>query len=173
MDEDRLAALLRPEWQSRARCHGYTDIFPFDYSNIGNVTKGLDAIWMVRETFCNVCPVARECYEFGKQTGSQGMWGGAYMVGGRTYTDPVESTGAKPFEGTNNVRQRTLRMSWAPDTAAGRARALIEAGWVDRHEIAREAGCSYSRVYEVIAALRNEGFDFEAARKRAQALQTA
>lgn len=64
------------EWQDLAACKEYpVNLFFDEYEKSSVVAENVDQI-------CLNCPVAKECYNRGVETGSAGVWGGFYLVNG-------------------------------------------------------------------------------------------
>lgn len=64
------------EWTMLAACLNYDLSFFFDeYEKDAYVAQGIDEL-------CLSCPVAKECFEFGKRTKSTGVFGGFYLENG-------------------------------------------------------------------------------------------
>ena len=60
-------------WRDLAACRGMPlEWFFDDYESDKQVAKQVDEI-------CQTCPVQKVCYEYGRNTGSQGVWGGIYL----------------------------------------------------------------------------------------------
>ncbi len=65
------------EWHNLAACKGYTlnDFFD-EYEKGGPTAKAVDSL-------CMSCPVQKECYIKGVESGSSGVWGGLYLSNGQ------------------------------------------------------------------------------------------
>lgn len=68
------------DWRDLASCNGigpdFTSIFFEDYETDQVVARETDV-------FCLSCPVAKQCFRYGRETKSDGVWGGAYLENGR------------------------------------------------------------------------------------------
>jgi|SRR5215217_251894 hypothetical protein len=64
-------------WHDVAACKGYTlnDFFD-EYEKGGATARAVDEL-------CISCPVQKECYEKGVESGSSGVWGGLYLSNGQ------------------------------------------------------------------------------------------
>jgi hypothetical protein len=65
-------------WDQLATCKDWdTNDFFDNYENDKVIAHNVDQM-------CLSCPVADQCFEFGKQTKSYGVFGGVYLENGRT-----------------------------------------------------------------------------------------
>lgn len=68
------------DWRDLASCNGIdsdsTGIFFEEYETDPVVARETDV-------FCLSCPVARQCFQYGKETKSEGVWGGVYLENGK------------------------------------------------------------------------------------------
>lgn len=62
-------------WQDEAACAG-TNLYAFTPPSQKDYTK--NQAW---RPFCDGCPVAKQCLQFGRESDSQGLWGGVYLDG--------------------------------------------------------------------------------------------
>lgn len=63
-------------WQHLAACDGMpVNMFFDDYEKDGITAQNVDQL-------CLSCPIARECYQFGVETKSTGVFGGFYLING-------------------------------------------------------------------------------------------
>ncbi len=60
-------------WMGEAACAdtGFQTFLPIDLRHYKN-----DQAW---RPFCDSCPVAKQCLQYGRESGSQGVWGGVYI----------------------------------------------------------------------------------------------
>lgn len=64
-------------WRSEALCSGAdTEQFFDQYENDQNIAKETDRM-------CMSCPSIKECFDYGVQTESYGVWGGIYLNEGK------------------------------------------------------------------------------------------
>lgn len=64
------------EWEDLAACKNYpVNLFFDEYEKGGFVAISVDQV-------CLDCPVAKECYARGVDTGSTGVWGGFFLING-------------------------------------------------------------------------------------------
>ena len=64
-------------WQTKGICDGLdVNLFFEDYEEDKTLAMSMDKI-------CLNCPVIAECFEYGVNTLSWGVWGGVYLVDGK------------------------------------------------------------------------------------------
>lgn len=63
------------DWQDEAACAD-TNLYAFTPPSQKDYTK--NQAW---RPFCDGCPVAKQCLQFGRESDSQGLWGGVYLDG--------------------------------------------------------------------------------------------
>jgi len=65
------------DWYKDAECLGMdTDTFFEKYEYDAGMATAIDNI-------CLDCPVAKECFDYGAETDSWGVWGGVFLVDGK------------------------------------------------------------------------------------------
>jgi len=84
-------------WVSEALCAGSdTELFFDKYEDDQSIAMDIDRL-------CLSCPVAKQCFEYGVQTESYGVWGGVFLNDGKL--DNVRNS-----HKTQDIWQRVLSL---------------------------------------------------------------
>lgn len=109
-------------WMDKAKCRNTPDNFFPNLSTRSlrnNNTNGTEEWYQekvipLQIKYCNKCPVAQQCLEYGLDTGSEGIWGGQLLLGrafrSRSYPAIFNPKGNLTFDQYMQHRKRKRRV---------------------------------------------------------------
>jgi hypothetical protein len=109
-----LGELREQRWMADASCIDVDD--PELFFPEGFETKYI--LPMVVDRYCSGCPVAGECFDYGRRTAAGGIWGGMYIDSRQRTREPGPRT-------LDEARRRLRRTPKEPDTEPAWLRRLM------------------------------------------------
>jgi hypothetical protein len=76
-------------WRAEAACSSTLNPEQFDYIQLGESERDrLQRLAVAKDRYCDRCPVAERCLQYGQSNGFDGLWGGVALLDGQAQLLP-------------------------------------------------------------------------------------